>query len=79
MTAELPLIVELCRASAKLGLNVAMSDARPAAVFRTLTGPSAWLTVGVSEGSYELHGTDNRHPVTDPVGAAAFILKYLTS
>lgn len=77
MTADLLLIVALCRESAKLGLNVAMSDARPAAVFRTQSPPSAWLTVAVEGEFFALYGAENRLPVADPAGAAAFISKYL--
>jgi hypothetical protein len=78
MTSELVSITALCRESAKLGLNVGMSDARPAAVFRTTTRPPTWFTVGVSGDFFEWHDTEKRHPVADPAGAAAFILKYLT-
>jgi hypothetical protein len=73
------LIAALCRESAKLGLNVGMSDARPAAVIRTVTRPSTWITVGVAGEFFEWQGAAIRHSKTDPVGAAALILKCLTS
>ena len=78
MSSDLTLIALLCREAAKLGLNVGMSDARPAAVFRTPGRPPAWITVGVSGEFYELHGSQNRYPVTDPAAAAALIRKHLT-
>ncbi|MGI5225924.1 hypothetical protein [Actinoallomurus sp. CA-142502] len=70
-TSELKLITELCRESAKLGLNVSMSDARPAAVIRTGTAPPWWITVDASGEFLEWRGAGFRHPVTDPAGAAA--------
>ena len=79
MTPELGLIAALCRESAKLGLNVGMSDARPAAVIRTEARPPTWITVGVSGEFFEWQGADIRHSVSDPAGAAALILKCLTS
>jgi hypothetical protein len=78
MTSELVLIAALCRESAKPGLNVGMSDARPSAVFRTATKPPSWITVTVSDGFYECQGTDIRHSIHDPAGAAVLILKCLT-
>lgn len=78
MTSELTLIAALCRESAKLGLNVGMSDARPAAVFRTTARPPTWIAVGVSGEFFEWQGAEKRHPVADPAGAATLILKYLT-
>jgi hypothetical protein len=77
MPSELGLITALCRESAKLGLNVAMSDARPAALIRIAAKPPTWITVGVSGEFFEWQGAGNRHPVADPAGAAARILKYL--
>jgi hypothetical protein len=79
MTSELVLIAALCRESAKLGLNVGMSDARPAAVIRTVTRPPTWITVGVTGEFFEWQGAAIRHSKTDPAGAAALILKCLTS
>jgi hypothetical protein len=78
MTSELMLIGALCGESAKLGLNVGMSDARPAAVFRTTARPPKWIAVGVSGEFFEWQDSDKRHPAADPAGAAALILKYLT-
>lgn len=78
MTPELMLIAALCRESAKLGLSVGMSDARPAALFRTVTRPPRWFAVGVSGGFFEWQGAENRYPIADPAGAAACIVKHLT-
>jgi hypothetical protein len=77
MTPELMRIVALCREAAKLGLNVGMSDARPAMVIRTAARPPLWITVGDSGEFFEWH--QHRHPVTDPAGAAALIRKCLVS
>jgi hypothetical protein len=79
MTSDLKLITALCRESAKLGMNVGMSDARPAAVIRTNAQPPTWITVGVSDGFFEWQGDGNRHPIADPAGAAARLLKCLTA
>jgi hypothetical protein len=79
VTSELGLIAALCRESAKLGLNVGMSDARPAAVIRTAAEPPTWITVGISGEFYEWHDAGIRHSVADPCGAAALIRERLTS
>jgi len=42
---ELVLIIGLCRELTKFGLNVGMSDARPAAMVRTRQNPPLWITV----------------------------------
>ena len=77
MTTALMWIVALCREAAKLGLNVGISDARPAVVIRTRTKPPLWITVSDSGEFFEWH--QERHPVTDPAGAAALIRKCLAS
>jgi hypothetical protein len=77
MTTELMLIVALCREAAKLGLNVGISDARPAVVIRTAANPPMWITVDDSGEFFEWN--QGRHPVTDPAGAAAFVRKCLAS
>jgi hypothetical protein len=74
-TPELRLITELCRESAKRGLSVSMSDARPAAVIRTATAPPWWITVDASGEYFEWRGAGFRHPVIDPAGAAASIAR----
>jgi hypothetical protein len=71
---ELELVVELCRPLAKIGLNVGMSDARPAAVIRTRNEPSLWITVDPSGEYFEWDEAQHRHPTTDPAGAAALVL-----
>jgi hypothetical protein len=77
MTPELMRIVALCREAAKLGLNVGISDARPAVVIRTAAKPPLWITVSDSGEFFEWH--QDRHPVTDPAGAAALVRKHLAS
>jgi hypothetical protein len=79
MPDELAMIAALCRESAKLGMNVGMSDARPATVIRIPTRPPRWITIGVSGRFFEWRGTGNRHPVEDPAGAAARILEQISS
>jgi hypothetical protein len=70
---ELERIVALCRASARLGLNVGLSDARPAVVVRPRTGPPWWITVDDEGEFFEWPAAGFRHPVADPAGAAALI------
>ena len=74
---ELELIAELCRPLAKIGLNVGMSDARPAVVVRTRNEPSLWITVDPSGEFFEWNEAQQRHPVADPSGAAALVSEQL--
>jgi hypothetical protein len=76
---ELRLIAELCRESAKRGLNVGMSDARPAAVIRTGTAPPWWITVDASGEFFEWRAAGFRHPAADPAGAAALVARRVTA
>jgi hypothetical protein len=74
----LRLISGLCRELAKLGLNVGMSDARPAVVIRTgLINPPLWITVDASGEFFEWRDADEQHPVTDLAGAAARIAEHI--
>jgi hypothetical protein len=68
---KLTLIVVLCRELAKLGLNVGISDARPAAVVRARA--SSCVTVDDSQNYYQWQETSNRYPTADPADAAAHI------
>jgi hypothetical protein len=70
---ELKLITALCRESARLGLSVGMSDARPAAVIRTGVAPPWWITVDATGAFFEWCTAGFRHPAADPTGAAALI------
>lgn len=70
---ELTLITGLCRELAKLGLNVGMSDARPAAVIRPRVCAPLWVTVDDSHCYYEWLESDKRYPATSPAEAAALI------
>lgn len=74
---DLTRIVALCREAARLGLDVGMSDARPAVVIRTAAKPPLWIAVDHTGEFFEWH--QDRHPVTDPAGAAALIRKCLAS
>ncbi|GAA4616472.1 hypothetical protein GCM10023195_73300 [Actinoallomurus liliacearum] len=70
-------LVELCRELAKLDLHVGVSDARPALSARgDLTDRKVW--VEIDAGSFVWRRDDlARHPVDDPVGAAACLADYL--
>ena len=74
-TAELRLLATLCRELATLGLDVGMSDAKPALSVRlSRANPRLWVAVDVAGGSYVWHGAGRRrHPLTDPAGAAKLI------
>lgn len=68
---DLVVLTELCRALAELGLNVGLLDARPALVIRS--PEPLWITVEPSGEFFEWREADQRHPVTDPAGAAALV------
>jgi hypothetical protein len=70
---KLTLIVGLCRELAKLGLNVGMSDARPAAVIRSRVRAPLWITVDDSHAYYEWCDGGTRYPTSDAVEAAVRI------
>lgn len=72
---KLVLISELCRELAKLGQSVGLSDARPALMVRTGTNAPLWITVDECAEFFEY--ADERHPVTDPAGAAAQLVKHI--
>jgi hypothetical protein len=74
---ELELITELCRRLAKMGLNVGMSDARPAAVIRTRDEPALSITVDPSGEFFEWCQAEKRHPVSDPAGAAVLLWEHV--
>ncbi|MEV5706421.1 hypothetical protein [Actinoallomurus sp. NPDC052274] len=76
---EITALVELCRQLAAFGLNVGMSDARPAISVRNgVTGRKLWISVDVSRASFVWRRDDHdHHPVDDPVGAADRIAAYL--
>jgi hypothetical protein len=70
---ELVLLTELCRALAALGLSAGLVDARPAVVIHNLR--PLWITVDPSGEFFEWR--DQRHPVTDPAGAAALVSEHV--
>lgn len=74
---KLELLTGLCRELSKLGLNVGLSDARPAVVVRTSDAPGLWITVDDSGEFFEWAEAGHRHPATDPAGAAALIFEYV--
>jgi hypothetical protein len=73
---ELQLLTGLSRELAKLGLNVGLSDARPAVMIRTSQNPTLWITVDESAEFFEWADAEHRHPVDDPPGAAAVISEH---
>jgi hypothetical protein len=74
-TAGLRLLATLCRELATLGLDVGMSDAKPALSVRLgRADPRLWVSVDLAGGCYVWQGAGRRrHPVTDPAGAAKLI------
>jgi hypothetical protein len=72
-------LVELCRELIKLGINVGLSDARPALSVRgDLVRKKVWIEVDDSGESFVWRRDDHAyHSVGDPAGAAAKIAEYL--
>jgi hypothetical protein len=77
--AELEALTRLCRKLAGLGLNVGMSDARPAISVRAdMKSPRVWVSVEDSGEAFTWCCDGNgRHDVDDPAGAAEQISAYL--
>jgi hypothetical protein len=69
---EIRLLSDLVRELVKLGFQVGMSDARPAAFIRNDAGRVA-LVVSVSGDYFEWREGDDSHVVTDLVGAVGAI------
>lgn len=76
---KLTLIVRLCRELAKLGVNVGLSDARPAAVIRPRVRGPLWVTVDESHQFYEWLEADKRYPASSPTHAATSIAKAINA
>lgn len=72
-------LVELCRELIKFGVNVGLSDARPALSVRgALVGRKVWVEVDSSGESFVWrHEGQTRHAVDDPAGAAVRLAEYL--
>jgi hypothetical protein len=79
--AELEALTALCRKLASLGLNVGMSDARPAISVRAdMRSPRLWVSVDDSGEAFTWCCDGNgRHDVDDLAGAAEQIAAYLKS
>jgi hypothetical protein len=75
--AELGALTVLCRELAKLGLDLGLSDARPAVVIRTKGMPPLWITVGASGEFFEWCESERQHAVADPAGAASQLFDYV--
>jgi hypothetical protein len=73
-TEGVRLLAALCKELAQLGLDVGMSDAKPAlAVRRCRTELRLWISVDVDDGFFEWRDGRRRHAVSDPSGAAKLI------
>jgi hypothetical protein len=72
-TEGVRLLAVLCRELAHLGLDVGMSDAKPAvSVRRRRTERRLWISVDVDDDFFEWRD-GRRHVVSDPAGAAKLI------
>lgn len=67
---NLELIVQLCKELAKAGLNVGMSDAKPAAIVRHSDIGPLLITVDETGEYFVWREGQCRHPVIDPAGVA---------
>jgi hypothetical protein len=73
-TEGVRLLAALCRELAWLGLDVGMSDAKPAlSVRRRRTERRLWISIDVDDGFFEWRDGRRRHAVSDPAGAAKLI------
>jgi hypothetical protein len=71
-TEGVRLLATLCRELASRGLDVGMSDAKPALSVRLCRMDARlWVSVDVAAGFFEW--CRDRHAVTDPAGAAELI------
>jgi hypothetical protein len=78
-TEEVRLLATLCRELAKQGLDVGMSDAKPALSVRLChAAPRLWILVDACAGVFEW-GCGRRHAVTDPAGTAERIAVELSA
>lgn len=69
-TDKVRLLATLCRELAARGLDVGMSDAKPALSVRPgRTESRLWVGVDLEHGAYEW-GDGRRHTADDPAGAA---------
>ena len=75
--AELEALTVLCRELAKLGLNLGLSDARPAVVIRTKGMPPLYVTVDTSGEFFEWSAAEDQHAIGDPAGAASHLAEYV--
>lgn len=71
--------MELCRELVRLGVNVGISDSRPAVSIRGgLADRKIWIEVDGSHRSFVWRRDDHeRHTVHDPAGAAVRLAEYL--
>jgi hypothetical protein len=69
---QVRLLAALCRELAILGLDVGMSDARPAVSVRRSRGdPRLWISVDIQDGCFSWR--EGHHAVDDAAGAAGRI------
>ncbi|WP_329248924.1 hypothetical protein OG417_02215 [Actinoallomurus sp. NBC_01490] len=66
------MLAALCRELALLGLDVGMSDAKPAvSVRQSRRNPRLWISIDVRDGFFKWCPRDGRrHAADDPAGAA---------
>jgi hypothetical protein len=76
---NLDILVEVCRELIKIGVNVGLSDARPALFVRGgLASKKVWIEIDRSGESFVWRWDDQAHHSTgDPAGAAAKIAEYI--
>jgi hypothetical protein len=73
-TEGVRLLAVLCRELAHLGLDVGMSDAKPALSVRRGRGEQRlWISVDIDDGFFEWRDGRRRHALSDPAGAAKLI------
>ena len=74
---ELVLLTGLCRELGALRLNVWLGDSRPEVMVWARLARSLCITVDASLRVFQWREGQERHPVTDPAGAAARIAEYV--
>jgi hypothetical protein len=74
---EYQAVAKLCGELASLGLNIGLSDARPAVVIWVKGTSSVYVTLDVSGEFFEWGKPQARHPIGDPAGAASQLAKHV--
>jgi hypothetical protein len=75
---DLEALTVLCRELAALGLDIGITDARPAIWVRAdRSAPRWWISVDTSGEVFECRESNTRFPAEDPARAAALIAEQL--